>query len=182
MLELAHKLADSDEKFFGGWVLAGAEIHIHGRAQQLQNTTLLAKERRSIIQVLGTNAAGEPVKELRVFLVLPKKAAAEQTAAVLPHGTSAARHIFTLAEIQDYVAYTGDENIIHKGNHPIVPGLCMAAWLQKELQLDELDWRISFLAPVYAGDELAVYNAGQELHAYAGTALAFIIKQENICK
>ena len=25
MLELAHKLADSDSKFFGGWVLAGVE-------------------------------------------------------------------------------------------------------------------------------------------------------------
>ena len=75
MLELAHKLADSDRKFFGGWVLAGVEAHIHGQATQLVNNVLLAKERKSIIQVLGTVSTPEGermVKELRVFLVSPK--------------------------------------------------------------------------------------------------------------
>ena len=37
MLELAHKLADSDAKFFGGWVLAGAEAHIHQPAEAMDN-------------------------------------------------------------------------------------------------------------------------------------------------
>ena len=37
MLELAHKLADSDRKFFSGWVLAGVEAHIHGQATELEN-------------------------------------------------------------------------------------------------------------------------------------------------
>ena len=37
MLELAHKLADSDAKFFGGWVLAGAEAHIHQPAEAMAN-------------------------------------------------------------------------------------------------------------------------------------------------
>ena len=46
MLELAHKLADSDTKFFGGWVLAGVEAHIHGQATQLENSVLLEKERK----------------------------------------------------------------------------------------------------------------------------------------
>ena len=54
MLELAHKLADSDTKFFGGWVLAGVEAHIHGQATQLENRVLLEKERKCIIQVRGT--------------------------------------------------------------------------------------------------------------------------------
>ena len=48
MLELAHKLADSDAKFFGGWVLAGAEAHIHQPAEAMANQVLLAKERKSI--------------------------------------------------------------------------------------------------------------------------------------
>ena len=47
MLELAHKLADSDAKFFGGWVLAGAEAHIHQPAEAMANQVLLAKERQS---------------------------------------------------------------------------------------------------------------------------------------
>ena len=74
------------------------------------------------------------------------------------------------------MAYTGDENIIHQGEHPVIPGLCMAAWLQQTLRLTELDWRISFLAPVYAGDELAVYAAEQELAAYVGSFKVFASK------
>lgn len=180
MLELAHKLADSDRKFFGGWVLAGVEAHIHGQATQLVNNVLLAKERKSIIQVLGTVSTPEGermVKELRVFLVLPKaKLGSKPAAQEEPTGELVLEHSFTVLEVADYVAYTGDENIIHQGEHPIVPGLCMAAWLQQALQLQELDWRISYLRPVYAGDELKVYSSEQELAAYVQGFKAFSIK------
>ena len=180
MLELAHKLADSDRKFFGGWVLAGVEAHIHGQATQLVNNVLLAKERKSIIQVLGTVSTPEGermVKELRVFLVLPKaKLGSKPAAQEEPTGELVLEHSFTVQEVADYVAYTGDENIIHQGEHPIVPGLCMAAWLQQALQLQELDWRISYLRPVYAGDELKVYSREQELASYVQGFKAFSIK------
>lgn len=180
MLELAHKLADSDRKFFGGWVLAGVEAHIHGQATQLVNNVLLAKERKSIIQVLGTVSTPEGermVKKLRVFLVLPKaKLGSKPAAKEEPTGELVLEHSFTVQEVADYVAYTGDENIIHQGEHPIVPGLCMAAWLQQALQLQELDWRISYLRPVYAGDELKVYSSEQELAAYVQGFKAFSIK------
>ena len=180
MLELAHKLADSDRKFFGGWVLAGVEAHIHGQATQLVNNVLLAKERKSIIQVLGTVSTPEGermVKELRVFLVLPKaKLGSKPAAQEEPTGELVLEHSFTVLEVADYVAYTGDENIIHQGEHPIVPGLCMADWLQQALQLQELDWRISYLRPVYAGDELKVYSSEQELAAYVQGFKAFSIK------
>ena len=176
MLELAHKLADSDRKFFGGWVLAGVEAHIHGQATQLVNNVLLAKERKSIIQVLGTDQQ-QVVKELKVFLVLPKQQLGSKAKVTeVPTGKLLVKHVFSVREVQDYVAYTGDENIIHQGEHPVIPGLCMAAWLQQALQLTELDWRISFLAPVYAGDELAVYAAEQELAAYVGSFKVFTIK------
>ena len=180
MLELAHKLADSDRKFFGGWVLAGVEAHIHGQATQLVNNVLLSKERKSIIQVLGTVSTPEGermVKELRVFLVLPKaKLGSKPAAQEEPTGELVLEHSFTVQEVADYVAYTGDENIIHQGEHPIVPGLCMAAWLQQALQLQELDWRISYLRPIYAGDELKVYRSEQELAAYVQGFKVFSIK------
>ena len=201
MLELAHKLADNDTKFFGGWVLAGVEVHIHGTATQLENKTLLAKERKSMLQVVGTAADGSIAKELRVFLVLPKrqldstqsaavKAATEQAPSAKPHseakesnahanahaGTLLAEHVFTVDEVRNYVAFTGDENIIHKGEHPIVPGLCMTAWLQSALAARELDWRVSFLAPVFTGDTLCVYQNGAELQAYVGSSNVFTIK------
>ncbi|MGM9582552.1 MAG: hypothetical protein ACI3WU_02375 [Phascolarctobacterium sp.] len=176
MLELAHKLADSDSKFFGGWVLAGAEAHIHGRAAELENRVLLTKERKCIIQVLGT-VEQQVVKELRVFLVLPKQQLGSKAkVAEIPTGKLLVKHVFTVQEVRDYVAYTGDENIIHQGEHPVIPGLCMGAWLQQALQLTELDWRISFLAPVYAGDELALYATEQELAAYVGSFKVFTIK------
>ena len=176
MLELAHKLADSDRKFFGGWVLAGVEAHIHGQATQLVNNVLLAKERKSIIQVLGTDQQ-QVVKELKVFLVLPKQQLGSKAkVAEVPTGKLLVKHVFSVQEVRDYVAYTGDENIIHQGEHPVIPRLCMAAWLQQTLQLTKLDWRISFLAPVYAGDELAVYAAEQELAAYVGSFKVFAIK------
>lgn len=180
MLELAHKLADSDTKFFGGWVLAGVEAHIHGQAVKLENRMLLEKERKCIIQVRGTTLADSVerlVKELRVFLVLPKNKLGTKTIELeAPTGKLLVEHVFTVQEVRDYVAYTGDENIIHQGEHPIVPGLCMAAWLQQALQKQELDWRISFLAPVYTGDELRVYATEQELAAYVGTTKVFLIK------
>ena len=176
MLELVHKLADSDSKFFGGWVLAGVEAHIHGQATELENRVLLTKERKFIIQVLGTDQQ-QVVKELKVFLVLPKQQLGSKAkVAEVPTGKLLVKHVFSVREVRDYVAYTGDENIIHQGEHPVIPGLCMAAWLQQALRLTELDWRISFLAPVYAGDELAVYAAEQELAAYVGSFKVFAIK------
>lgn len=177
MLELAHKLADSDSKFFGGWVLAGAEAHIHGQAQQLENNILFEKQRKCIMQVLGTTADGSTAKELRVFLVLPKNKIGTKTKATSePQGELLVKYSFSVQEVRDYVAFTGDENIIHQGKHPVIPGLCMAAWLQKALQLKELDWRISFLAPVYAGEELCVYCSENELHGYVKSSKVFSVK------
>ncbi len=176
MLELAHKLADCDARFFGGWILAGAEAHIHGAAEALANNELLSRERRCIIQVLGKDVCGHTVKELKVFLVLPKQLTVKPSAQELPKGRLLAEHVFAVQEVSAYVALTGDENIIHQGARPIVPGLCMAAWLQKSLQLRELDWRISFLSPVYAGDLLRVYGAEQKMQAYVGNSKVFIIK------
>ena len=110
-------------------------------------------------------------------MVLPKaKLGSKPAAQEEPTGELVLEHSFTVQEVADYVAYTGDENIIHQGEHPIVPGLCMAAWLQQALQLQELDWRISYLRPVYAGDELKVYSSEQELAAYVPGVKAFSIK------
>lgn len=177
MLELARGLADCDESFFGGWIIAGMEVHLHGASQRLENRTLLAKKRKCIMQVVGTDAAGRQVKELCTFLVLPASVgSAAKREPVEPTGELLAEHCFSVQEVRDYVAFTGDRNIIHEGEHPIVPGLCMASWLQGELGLTELDWRISFLAPVYTDEELRVFREEKQLVAYVGGARVFSIK------
>lgn len=175
MLQLAQKLADCDSHFFGGWILAGVEAHIKGRAVQLQNKTLMQKERQCIMEVTGTTAFGTKVKSLRVFMVLPQAAEAHDFEVEYP-GKLLFSHRFTLEEIRSYVAYTGDKNIIHQGEHPIVPGLCMAAYIQEAMGLEQLDWRIAFKSPVYAEEELVVYGNDKQLTAFVHTKVAFIIK------
>lgn len=175
MLQLAQKLADCDSSFFGGWILAGVEAHIKGRAVQLQNKILMQKERKCIMEITGTTAFGTKIKSLRVFMVLPQEAGAQEFQVEYP-GKLLCKHSFTVDEIQRYVAYTGDKNVIHQGEHPIVPGLCMAAYLQEVLEAEQLDWRIAFKAPVYAGDELVVYGNEQQLTGFVHTTVAFVIK------
>lgn len=176
MLELARKLADNDECFFGGWIIAGVQVYINGPAEVLQNKTLLAKARKSILEVQGF-ASEQLVKSLRVFLVLPTGSAVKDSdAAAYDEALVQAHHVFTASEVQDYVAYTGDENIIHKGERPLVPGLCMLAWAQQELALTKLHWRVSFLSPVHAGEELVLVANEAGFTAYANENVAFEIK------
>lgn len=176
MLQLAQKLADCDRKYFtGGWVLAGVEAHVHGAAVHLENKTLMAKERKCIMEVTGTTAFGTKTKSMRVFMVLPEEAGDQEFTVEYP-GKLLCKHSFTKEEIQTYVNYTGDKNVIHQGEHPIVPGICMTAYLQEMLGLEELDWRIAFKAPVYAGEELVVYGTEKQLTAYVHTTVAFVIK------
>ena len=175
MLQLAQKLADCDSSFFGGWILAGVEVHIKGQALQLQNKILMHKERKCIMEVTGTTAFGTKIKSLRVFMVLPQEAEAQDFKVAYP-GKLLVKHSFSVEEIRNYVAYTGDRNIIHQGEHPIVPGLCMAAYLQQFFNLQQLDWRIAFKVPVYADEELLVYGNDEQLTAYTHSKVAFIIK------
>ncbi len=186
MIDLAHNLAKSDTKFFGGWVLAGATAHINiGRAEQWDNTVLLSKERKSILQVTGKDADGNVVKQLEVILVLPKGvfhaekplASSQVDEQVNLEGKLVAQHTFTAEEIADYIAQSGDENVIHKGAHAVVPGLCMVAWLQQALQAEMLSWRVRFLSPVYIGDDLKVVETDGDMTGYVGANKVFTIRK-----
>lgn len=177
MIDLARKLSDCDEKYFGGWVLAGVEIKLQGKAETLENSVLLAKERRCVHEARGYDASGRLVQSLRLFLVIPKSISmAKVQEKVVPEGRLVYSHAFDSSEIEAYIAYTGDKNIIHKGEHPLVPGICMLYALQRFLQLKELDWKVSFLAPVYAGDEFQVFQTETGFTAYANQKQAFVVK------
>lgn len=176
MLQLAQKLADCDMKFFeDGWVLAGVEVHIKGNAVHLENKTLMEKERKCIMEVTGTTAFGTKTKTMRVFMVKLENSGEQEFTVEYP-GKLLFKHSFTKEEIQSYIAYTGDKNVIHQGEHPIVPGICMTAYLQEMLQLEQVDWRIAFKAPVYAEEELVVYGTEKQLTAYVHEKVAFVIK------
>jgi len=177
MLQLAKALANNDAKFFGGWIVAGVEAHVKGNAVRFDNKTVLNKAHKAILDVEGTSAFGSLLKKLRVFLVLPTentspKPAEEQ----VPQGRVLFAHYFTEEEVANYVAYTGDENIIHKGPRPIVPGLCMAVFLQEKLGLSSLDWRISFLNVVRTGELVSFYALDDQILAYVDKTPVFVVK------
>lgn len=178
MLELAHKLADCDSSFFGGWVMAGCRAFIDGAAAAFSVDTHLPRPRRAVVTVQGLDAGGRLRKSLTVHLLLPRERLAVKPDNVADEATGAltAVHTFTKEEVEAYIAASGDENIIHKGDTPIVPGLCMAAWLQGYLKLDRLDWDIRFLSIVRTGDELTVYHEVDMLTGWVGRRRAFVIK------
>lgn len=177
MLQLAKALANNDAKFFGGWIVAGVEAHIKGNAVRFANKTVMSKAHKAILDVEGTSAFGSMLKKLRVFLVLPSEPMVNSnTENDVPQGKVLFAHYFTEEEVAAYVAYTGDENIIHKGPRPIVPGLCMAAFLQEKLELNKLDWRISFLHTVRTGELVSFYLLDKQIMAYVDKTPAFIVK------
>lgn len=177
ILDLARKLADCDTSFYGGWIMAGADIQIKGNAVQLSNKLLMHKRSTAIFEVKGTTAFGTETQRMRVFLVMPQDGANTKPEDIEYPGRMFMRHIFTKSEVDNYVAYTGDENIVHKGEKPLVPGLCMAAYLEQTMGLQQLNWRIAFKSPVYAGDELVVYAKDGQLTAFVGARLAFVVKE-----
>ena len=179
MLQLARALANNDAKFFGGWILAGVDAQIKGNAVHFTNKTVLSKAHKAILDVEGTSAFGTSMKKLRVFLILPTDNTSSTVAQdEVPKGRVLFAHYFTPEEVAAYVAYTGDENIIHKGEQPIVPGLCMAAFLQEKLGLTSLNWRISFLHTVRTGELLSFYLLDNQILAYVDKTLAFSVKMQ----
>lgn len=176
MINLARKLADCDASFYGGWIMAGANVQIKGNAVHYENKLLMNKGNKSVFEVKGTTAFGTEVQKMRVFLVMPKDNQEIHSHDDEFPGKVVARHRFSKEEIENYVAYTGDENIVHKGEHPLVPGLCMAYYLQQYFGLSQLDWRIAFKSPVYAYDELIVYSKEGQLTAFVHDRNVFVIK------
>ena len=177
MLELARKLAENDERFFAGWIMAEAAVSVKAEVVRLENRVVFIKKRLACLEVLGYAADGSIGKSLRVTLVLPLSLR-DKAVLACPEdkGELVARHAFTCQEVFDYVSYTGDRNIIHTGAHPIVPGLCLLAWLQQARRLKAFDMRIGFVRPVYTGEEVAVFQHDGEIAGYVGAALVFSSK------
>lgn len=183
LLGLIRGLADCDERFFTGWVLARAEIAVDDTADDYINTIVAEKPRKVVMEVQGRRG-GSVCQSLHALLVLPKKKLAAQTAeaSIQPAGLdvfkAGMRHVFTQPEIDDYAVLSGDDNIIHKAgaSRAIVPGLCMVYFLQRELNLKRLHWTVSFLSPVFAGDEVSFSRKDGCIEAYAGGRLVFKIE------
>lgn len=179
MLQLAKALSKDDPRFFGGWVVAGVEAYVKGNAVRFNNKVVLSKATKAVLEVEGTTAFGTQIKKMRVFLVLPQTTTTGTPASdTVPQGRVLFAHYFTEQEVADYTAYTGDQNIIHQGPKPIVPGLCMLVWLQENLGLTALDWRVSFLNTVRTGELVSFYLLANQILACVDKTLAFTVKMQ----
>lgn len=178
MLELVRELAKADRKFFGGWILAGAEIKIKGPAEKFTLKTLLEKKRLTILEVTGLDAKANVAKSIKVTLLLPEKEAGRKILAGVPEGTLLAGHVFTAGDIADYAEKSGDDNIIHKCENPIVPGLFLVCALQHDMNLTSLNWEIRFLATLHAGEKVPFYEKDGLIAAWSGSVPVFTIKSK----
>ena len=183
MLGLIRGLADCDERFFAGWVLARAQIAVGSRADEYINTVVLQKPRKVVMEVQGRRG-GIVCQRLRTLLLLPRESLTAGHKRQILDSTmskmspSDFHHKFTQAEIDDYTALSGDDNIIHKASagRVIVPGLCMVYFLQRKLKLKELHWTVSFLSPVFADDDVYFYKEDNCILAYADNKSVFKIE------
>lgn len=166
MLRLARKLAECDQDYFSGWVMAGLDIKIEGCASDHQLEIAALKAKQAIIEVKGLDRDGGTVQVMRVILVKPDKLSSKKVQAAFLHGTSFAEHKFTVNEIQEYLSYTGDQNRIHRCPLPVVPGIMMIDWIFKHLKLNRVKCRVKFLQPVFSGEQVCFYKEQHRVGAY----------------
>lgn len=176
MLKLARKLADCDQSLFDGWVIAGVNVWIKEDAVVYENNIVLHTARKSIIEVCGYNDSKQIVKSLRVILLNPSGDAASGKT-VPCSGPLLFKHFFTKSEVCSYVNEVGDYNSIHQQELPIVPGMLMLAKLQQLLNLSELNWKVKFLCPVYAEQQVEFWLCNDYIDAYVDGILVFKIKK-----
>lgn len=65
---------------------------------------------------------------------------------------------YTAQEISEFTKDADDDNSIHKGENPVVPGLLMIEDLFKIISKDKGHFRITFEKPVTAGQTISVYE------------------------
>ena len=175
MIQLIQNLAKCDEKFFSGWILAHARIVLDGKAVFYSNKLLSAAERRAVFSVTGTDENNITRQSLKVLLLLPKATTGKISSKAEIKGSLLDMQKFSVRQINEYIALSGDKNIIHQRVRPIVPGLMMVLYLY-DFFCSQSDWDIRFLNPVYADDEVFFYRQNNGVNAYVNNKLVLTIK------
>lgn len=174
MIELIQNLAKCDEKFFSGWILARVQIILNQNAVVFSNKLISATRRKAIFKVKGVDEKNIVQQSLKVLLLLPKTNIVQSAKKTTKIGLLFNKQKFDIMKINEYVALSGDKNIIHKGEKPIVPGLLMILYLHKFFKT-QMYWNVKFICPVYADDEVCFYQKDTIVNAYVNERLVFTI-------
>ena len=175
MLNLARKLADCDQSLFDGWVIADAEVVINTAIDYYADNIIINRGRMSVITVQGYTKKNEIAEALKVILLKPSVNRCLKQLAV-KQGSPLLQYSFSVHEVQEYIISIGDNNSIHLGKKPVVPGMLMLAKLQQLLQLQTLSWKVKFLESVYTEQLIELYSFDDSINAYADDKLVFVIK------
>lgn len=175
MIKLIQTLSNCDKSFFSGWILAHAKILLQDKAIHYNNNLINATKQRASFLVTGTDKNNAVQQSLKVLLLLPKTKANTISQKTEKIGSYLFKQKFSTAQINDYINLSGDKNIIHQGENPIVPGLMMVLYLYEKFK-DQTKWDIRFLYPVHADEKVFFYQQDTTINAYVNDVLVFTIK------
>lgn len=179
MMPMIRELARCNQALFYGWRIGTVRIDIAGPASHfVSKMTPVRHSCRSII-IQGINENGCMCQYMQCVVCQPKAASpkAHPSISDLPAGQARmVLHVFSIEEIQQYCIQSGDNNPIHQGEHPIVPGLYIAWYIQRTLAVSLLHWKVSFHAPVYADDTVTVVQGAGRWCGYVQTHQVFTIQ------
>lgn len=172
MLKLIRALSEYNGPTYDGAVMARAVI----KASVLENgdystrPVKMAPPRMGIIEAYKEGAAS-----LTVTLLRPLVRAGEMPETV-PQGEKQLSFVIDKPEINAYLDAVDDTNSIHRGENPVVPGLCMIEHLWRALNKPlPLNWDVKFKMPAFAGEQIDIYKNGASLDGYCGGRELFTV-------
>lgn len=172
MLKLIGALADFNGPTYDGCVMAKAALKIENldNADYATRPIKMAPPRMGVIEAYKEGSAS-----LTVTLLRPLVRAGEMPEAV-PQGEKLLSFVIDKDEINAYLDAVNDTNSIHRGENPVVPGLCMIEHLWRALNKPlPLNWDVKFKMPAFGGETIDVYKNGETLDGYCGGRELFSI-------
>lgn len=100
MIKLIRNLANCDEKFFSGWILAHAQIILQGEAEFFSNNLLNATNRKAVFKVEGRDKDGDVRQSLKVLLVMPKSSQTSSVRKMQQCGSFLGKRKFTKCAVK----------------------------------------------------------------------------------
>lgn len=172
MLKLIRALSEYNGPTYDGAVMARATLKIENLddGEYLTRPVKLAPPRMGIMEAYKDTTAS-----LTVTLLRPLVRAGEMPESV-PQGEKTLSFVIDKDEINAYLEAADDTNSIHRGDNPVVPGLCMVEHLWRELGKPlPLYWDVKFKMPAFAGEQIDVYKNGSALEGFCGGRELFTI-------
>ncbi len=170
MLQLIQGLARCNQEKFYGWRIGAATVDIEKEACCYLSTSEQSRHACRVLTVEGMTKDKAVCQRLQCLVWPPAaeecKEAGTPDIRAYPNAVYRLQHCFSREEIRQYIVQSGDLNPIHQGERPIVPGLCIAWYVQRTLACPSIHWKISFHRPVYAGEIWTMMQDKKQLIGY----------------